>query len=415
MKDFYRVLNIDFEAATHEIKKAYQEKLLKIHPDKTGIYNGTVAMEIEELKEALSTLSDSKKRHLYNSKLRTYYSRNEVIYTTFTIDEYVNDESVGYCRCSGSFVVDVPDCYDLFASGLSELIVPCDSCSLHCSIRKKYIVIPRCYVQSGDEVQFSVKLPLIYSGMFPYENELTDFIVELNSALKLITSDHFENVIYSILSFLTFHLSSLIINSRTDRFLYRIDEIVSRWNKMCFASKGYKILNPKIHGFCHLVIEKMEEKLNNSQSGVPNLHDETKEFPLSVLENPQHEDKRGEVSETELEKKIEENGLDTNQKEVLPNDHDENAKCEESEKQVNLELDTIHENQSNLDERLQVDVKENEVNVNEDSLSPVHQVNNTDQGQIDLITEEVTGLSYRKGEKENEYDSNVKNIFEQNS
>ena len=67
MKDYYKILNINFQASEKEIKKQYR-KLAKIyHPDKNGgskFYEDNFKLIVE----AYETLSNDRKRNAYDSK-----------------------------------------------------------------------------------------------------------------------------------------------------------------------------------------------------------------------------------------------------------------------------------------------------------------------------------------------------------
>lgn len=73
MKDYYKILNINFQASEYEIKKQYR-KLAKIyHPDKNGgskFYEDNFKLIVE----AYETLSNNRKRNAYDSKYNQYFS-----------------------------------------------------------------------------------------------------------------------------------------------------------------------------------------------------------------------------------------------------------------------------------------------------------------------------------------------------
>ena len=73
MKDYYKILNINFQASENEIKKQYR-KLAKIyHPDKNGgskFYEDNFKLIVE----AYETLSNDRKRNAYDSKYNQYFS-----------------------------------------------------------------------------------------------------------------------------------------------------------------------------------------------------------------------------------------------------------------------------------------------------------------------------------------------------
>lgn len=65
MADFYQTLGVTKDASPEEIKKAYRKKALKYHPDKNPGDNDAAA-QFKEVSEAYETLSDEKKRKIYD-------------------------------------------------------------------------------------------------------------------------------------------------------------------------------------------------------------------------------------------------------------------------------------------------------------------------------------------------------------
>ena len=70
-KDYYKVLGVDKNATTEEIKKAYRNLAKKYHPDKNP---GDKAAEekFKEINEANEVLSDSEKRAKYEQLSNSY-------------------------------------------------------------------------------------------------------------------------------------------------------------------------------------------------------------------------------------------------------------------------------------------------------------------------------------------------------
>ena len=65
MADFYHVLGVSKDASPEEIKKAYRKLAVQYHPDKNP--NDSTAMDkFKKISEAYETLSDEKKRKIYD-------------------------------------------------------------------------------------------------------------------------------------------------------------------------------------------------------------------------------------------------------------------------------------------------------------------------------------------------------------
>lgn len=71
MDMWYEILGIEETASEAEVKKAYKQKAALYHPDKTG---GDKAKEVLYIavNDAYQVLGDSRKRALYNLKLRMH-------------------------------------------------------------------------------------------------------------------------------------------------------------------------------------------------------------------------------------------------------------------------------------------------------------------------------------------------------
>ncbi|VDO36673.1 unnamed protein product [Brugia timori] len=64
-KDYYKLLGVDRNASTDEIKKAYKKLALKYHPDRNP-GNKEAEEKFNEITAAYEVLSDSEKRAGYD-------------------------------------------------------------------------------------------------------------------------------------------------------------------------------------------------------------------------------------------------------------------------------------------------------------------------------------------------------------
>lgn len=62
-KDYYKILELNKNATTDEIKKSFRKLALKYHPDK----NNGEEIKFKEITEAYETLSDPKKKQSYDN------------------------------------------------------------------------------------------------------------------------------------------------------------------------------------------------------------------------------------------------------------------------------------------------------------------------------------------------------------
>lgn len=123
--DHYAVLQVDKTASQDDIKKAYQQLILRHHPDKSegGEGNSNNFIRIDE---AFKVLKDPESRRVYDSKIFQQTSQM-IIHDTVRSDEFSFDESneVHFftCKCGGWYVLD-EELKD------PEYIICCDECSL---------------------------------------------------------------------------------------------------------------------------------------------------------------------------------------------------------------------------------------------------------------------------------------------
>ncbi|KAM7519872.1 hypothetical protein LguiB_018834 [Lonicera macranthoides] len=79
-KDYYRILEVDYNATEDAIRSNYIRLALKWHPDKKNGGDGTTSM-FQEINEAYHVLSDPVKRREYDKKGMLYaYDYNIIEY-----------------------------------------------------------------------------------------------------------------------------------------------------------------------------------------------------------------------------------------------------------------------------------------------------------------------------------------------
>lgn len=125
--DYYEILQVSADAGQDDLKKAYQQMILRHHPDKNLELAGN-SDKFMKIDEAYKVLKDPATRKEYDSKRFQESTRCQmIIHDTVSKDEFLYDETneVHYyvCKCSGWYILDED-------SDDREYIICCDECSL---------------------------------------------------------------------------------------------------------------------------------------------------------------------------------------------------------------------------------------------------------------------------------------------
>ncbi|KAJ7546862.1 hypothetical protein O6H91_08G057800 [Diphasiastrum complanatum] len=79
--DYYRILGLRSDASSEDIKKAFRELALKLHPDRHANSSKKLQQEFsgrfKQVSEAYEVLSDAKKRAVYNREGRAALRNNQ--------------------------------------------------------------------------------------------------------------------------------------------------------------------------------------------------------------------------------------------------------------------------------------------------------------------------------------------------
>ena len=103
-KDYYKILNIDKNADTQSIKRAYRKLAMKYHPDVNK--QRDAEEKFKDLTEAYAVLSDEEKRKQYDSY--GYRSMNK-----YTQDELIKSVNMDNIFKGVKFVADLERNYGL--------------------------------------------------------------------------------------------------------------------------------------------------------------------------------------------------------------------------------------------------------------------------------------------------------------
>lgn len=146
MANYYDVLGVPRNATTDELKLAYHQTALRLHPDKVGASDGGgdggdsngAAAAFQALQNAWQALRDPHQRARYDRMLTQHELRATV---TLQDEIKLNEMDLELDGCGHSFYTYACRCGDTYAlpsedapakaGGLDVVVVPCCSCSNH--------------------------------------------------------------------------------------------------------------------------------------------------------------------------------------------------------------------------------------------------------------------------------------------
>lgn len=126
--DYYEILQVTDQATQEEIKKSYQQLVLKHHPDKSTSHDKGLDTFLR-IDEAYKILKDPLTRKEYDSRRFQESSRCQmIVHDTVAKRDFAFDETneVHYhvCKCGGWYILDEENPDE------KEYIICCDECSL---------------------------------------------------------------------------------------------------------------------------------------------------------------------------------------------------------------------------------------------------------------------------------------------
>ena len=116
-----------------ELKKNYQELLLKHHPDKNGGKESETFLAVDR---AWKILGNEKQRAVYDAELsnaKLEQEQDAAVWKTVSLSELELDNDIHFlkCRCGGAYQVDSQEIDDVKADGDKDILIDCDTCSLN--------------------------------------------------------------------------------------------------------------------------------------------------------------------------------------------------------------------------------------------------------------------------------------------
>lgn len=133
MTTLYGVLGCDTNATHDELKRKYQELVLKYHPDKQEKHSFSTATFLE-IDEAWKILRDPEQKKLYDYQLtHMQLTEQPLIYATLSVSDLDwHEDNLNYsylCRCGGVYSIEHSEI------GLEDCFVNCENCSLIINIK----------------------------------------------------------------------------------------------------------------------------------------------------------------------------------------------------------------------------------------------------------------------------------------
>lgn len=134
----YEALGLNSDSSLHCIKKAYKERLLSSHPDKTR--NGSRSDEVNKIQEAYKVLSDPVLREIYDKSLKEEQKKQGLHSGGDGLDEYSLDEFYFNPRTC-EYCMDCPRCHGKDGFHFSE-----ETLEEHCQERPNggFVVLAQC-------------------------------------------------------------------------------------------------------------------------------------------------------------------------------------------------------------------------------------------------------------------------------
>eukprot|EP00741_Cyanophora_paradoxa_P019374 tig00021127_g18702.t1 len=144
MLDHYGALGVARRVSAAEIRSAYQQKVLQLHPDKQASGSGGVeatdrdSMAFVEVQRAWETLRDPEARKAYDEALAAAEAAEQITIADelqlSDMDRTTNEDgSTAFlhpCRCGEAYVAAAAE----LAAGPGEVLVACSGCSFHVRI-----------------------------------------------------------------------------------------------------------------------------------------------------------------------------------------------------------------------------------------------------------------------------------------